>query len=90
MKEWKYENPEAHKVESVSEVSQAQGEFLDWVLDRYLLAKWHEDETPFNERLVPVNLSVLDLLYEFHGIDKDAYELEKREMLKNMKELNDD
>lgn len=79
--------PEHEKMCAIMEQSQTIGEFLDWllgekdiVLSQYL--------NPNSERLTPINPNTQDLLAEFFGIDLNKIEMEKREMLKTMREAN--
>lgn len=58
--------PQHDALAAVADISQAQGEFVDWLVQ-------HGYADLFG--------NVTDLLAEFHGIDMAALEAEKRAML---------
>lgn len=72
---------ELEKMAAVKEISQAQGEFLDWVLSRYTLCEVAHD------LYWPVRASIQELLAEFHDIDLAKASQEQAEI---MRKLQDD
>lgn len=76
------EYPEHEKMAAVHEQSQAQGEFLEWLANAkgFVLCErntldWGDD------RFVPADQNVERLLAEYHDIDLEKVEAEKRAML---------
>lgn len=70
--------PEHEKLAKVKDTSQAQGEFLDWLGGQGIhLMEWAEEI----QQYVPSHRGITALLAEYHGIDQDALEQEKRQML---------
>jgi hypothetical protein len=65
--------PEHGKLAQVSEQSQAIGEFLDF--GRWTLCRWNEKRHEY------LPLKIEDALAEWFGIDQEALDREKREML---------
>ena len=72
--------PEHDKLRAVSNLSQAQGEFLDWLGQEkgWTLGEWRAQES---ELFWPVNYSLQNLLAEYHGIDRVQLEREKLAMI---------
>lgn len=83
MSESKY--PEHDKAEKIKNLSQACGEFLEWLQDEkgVHLASYGDGE------LYQVDQSVSSLLAEFFGIDEKKLEAEKRAMLAEMRRANE-
>lgn len=79
------EYPEHDKLRQIAPLSQAIGEFMDWVAAEHhiTLAEWHRGD------LIPVHARLTKLLAEHFGIDEDALEDEKRAMLARQREMND-
>ncbi len=76
------EYPEHEKMQAVKAESQAQGEFLDWLANvKGLTLCRLSDEPGYHDRLVPAYETIERLLAEYHDIDLDAIEAEKRAML---------
>jgi len=77
------EYPEHEKLEKVQAESQACGEFLSWLAFEKGLelcaAEFDEDEW------YPQSRTITDLLAEFFGIDSEALEAEKRQMLAELR-----
>lgn len=63
--------PEHDKLSAVKSETQAQGEFLQWVCD---------------EEGIYLRRSINELLAEYHEIDLDKIETEKRAMLAKIRE----
>lgn len=77
--------PQHAKLKAVEDEAQAQGEFLELVLGKYALAKWHGDQ------LLTINLTdtgINKLLAEYHGVDYQALQEEKRQMLNELSEAS--
>jgi hypothetical protein len=84
--------PQHEKIESVVELSRAQGEFIAWLqnekgikLAQYRLGD--ADERYPARQLEPCVIRISNLLAEFHGIDLQALEREKCEMLEEMRKV---
>ena len=75
--------PEHAKLSEVSDLSQAIGEFLDWVSQEHGASlavfedNWHEN----SGCMVPLIYGVQDLLAEHFNINLNELEREKRRML---------
>lgn len=80
--------PEHEKLKKVSDKSQAIGEFIDWLGQEkdYLIAEW---ETRREDAMVPVQARITALLAEFFDIDEHKIEVEKRSMLEELRQQND-
>lgn len=75
--------PEHQKPKSISHLSQAQGEFVDWLQEQgIVLARWHGNELWMD------NTPIQKLLAEYHGIDQRKIEAEKDAMLKECRKAN--
>jgi hypothetical protein len=75
------EYPEHDKLRALEGRNQTVGEFIEWLGESgYVIAR---RGGPFGT-LHQVNVSVNDLLARFFGIDTDAIEREKREMLEQI------
>lgn len=83
--------PECEKVLEAREVSQDQGEFLDWILEEkgLVLAEWDTADDPETAGLVPYSFNMENLLAEFHGIDMAKVENERRAMLEEMRKAHE-
>lgn len=81
--------PEHSRLAKISDKSQATGEVLDWLLNvkGYHIAEYDDDGR--ENVMYDVRRSIPDLLAEFYGIDQDALETEKVEMLKQARELHE-
>lgn len=77
--------PEHVKLHSVKDQSQAIGEFVDWLTESKGLTLCRRD--PYGE-LIPTNVSLELLLGEHFGIDMKAIEVEKRDMLAEIRKQN--
>lgn len=75
--------PEHEKQRPLIEISQKQGEFLEWVMQEksLVLAEFREGDRG-EEVLEQVYVSIEMLLADFHDIDLKKLEAEKREMLR--------
>lgn len=74
--------PEHEKLKAVSETSQAQGQFLEWLLSErgLTLAEWVNEN-----QLMMAQYNIRDLLAEYHGIDQKVLEQEKEHMLEELR-----
>lgn len=73
--------PEHEKLATVKNQSQPQGELLQWIGDRgILLCRWNDDIDAY----VPIARTTSSLLAEYHEIDLDRLEQEKRRMLEDL------
>ena len=72
--------PEHEKLKAVSDKSQSIGEFIEWLQHEkgIELAEWGGSR---GTALVPCMQSMISLLAEFFGIDRDILESEKLAML---------
>lgn len=70
--------PELEKLASVKDVSQQQGQFLEWLLGEkdLVIAQWDEEDW-----LHPIHVRIEVLLAEYHGIDLAKVEEEKSALL---------
>jgi hypothetical protein len=88
--------PEHEKLKKVRDKSQAIGEFLVWLQERYTLCSYlpvstrlteegHieivEDERARHPFHVPVTKNIEDYLSDYFGIDQEKLEKEKRQAL---------
>lgn len=78
--------PELEKMGAVSEKSQAQGAFLDWLIhEKEIVLCAHNDYTDeddeYPQEFVPIYVNIEELLAEYHGIDLARVERERRELL---------
>ena len=79
------EYPEHDKLSEVRLLSQACGEFLDFLSSKgYILAEWSDACSP-RETLVPIYPRAENLLAEFFEIDQDKLEEEKMVMLEALR-----
>lgn len=78
--------PEHTKLGKISEESQTIGEFLDG--SPYVLAEYVTFEGNDRETLVPVQKPIQQILADWFGIDLDAIEREKRQMLESMRQMS--
>lgn len=78
--------PMHEKLDKVKGRSSAAGDFLEWLRDDkgYVIAQFN-----YREQLHAVLTSVDQLLAEWLGIDLAALEAEKRQMLEQMRKLNE-
>jgi hypothetical protein len=75
--------PEHDKVRVVQAESQAQGGFLEWLSDQgYEICKLGDDDQYF-----PTYKSITKWLEEYHNIDGDKLDDEKRQMLENIRKV---
>ncbi len=65
--------PEHEKLTAVSKESNAQGAFLDWCLDEGIVKQGKEWR------------SIEKILAKYHDIDLDRIEVEKRNMIRDMR-----
>jgi len=72
--------PQHQKLESVQPLSQACGEFIEWLEGKgiHLAERWRGEGY---QELLQTRRALPDLLSEFFGIDLVALEAEKRQML---------
>ncbi len=78
--------PECEKLKAVVQESQIIGEFLEGMGEKgYVLGK-RDTEWPYG--LTSINIPTEKLLAEYFGIDLNKVESEKRQMLDQMRELN--
>lgn len=80
------EYPELTKMGKVQEQSQIIGEFIEesgWVL-----AEWSNIETEYGgyEKLMPVSLSIEQILARYFNIDLQAVERERRAILDSIRD----
>ncbi len=75
--------PECDKLLAVKNQSQAQGEFLDWLSDKGIALC--EIDQNYYPMYVPVRKNTETLLAEYHGIDLNKVEKERKEMLEDLK-----
>lgn len=77
------EYPEHNKLDKVKQQSQAAGEFVEWLTDvkKYVIAT-HINIDGVGDRLSQVHINITSLLAEFYGVDLNALEQEKQQMLK--------
>lgn len=73
--------PEHEKLERIQKESQAQGEFIDWLSGKGIYLAVYCDEKHLEALLVMANVSINNLLAEYHGINQAKLEQEKRQML---------
>ena len=75
------EFPEHAKLHAIAHLSNAQGEFVDWLQNEkgIVLAKYE------GNKLYEDNTSLQKLLAEFHAIDLQKINAEKKEMLVQMR-----
>jgi hypothetical protein len=78
--------PECEKMSKVMKDSGICAEFLDFVLDKYVLSQYSDDE----EFPIPVNVNREKLLAEYFGIDLDKVEKERRKILEYLHQENSD
>jgi len=78
--------PQHAKLDSVQPLSQACGEFIDWLATKgiYLAEQWAGDGY---EDLRHTRKPITDLLAKFFGIDLNALEAEKRQMVREITEV---
>lgn len=76
--------PEHEKLLKVAQTSQVIGEFLTENGHGWVLAEYTEDDT-----LVPVALSVVEVLATYFDIDLRKIEAEKQQMLNIMRALSE-
>ena len=75
------------KLHKVALLSQACGEFLDWLQTKGLcLGRWDKHD----ETLIPAQANRTKLLAEFFEIDLDVLEAEKRDMLDSIRKTRGD
>lgn len=74
--------PESEKLLKVLPISQAQGEFLEWLSNEEGITLCREDGC--NE-FTPVHDSFKELLARYHGIDMQKVEQEREVMLNSLR-----
>ena len=75
--------PEHDKLSAIKDQSQACGEFLEWLGSQgILLCSIPPD---YDHTWLPIHRNVQDLLAEFFEIDLDKIEVEKRQMLDQLR-----
>lgn len=80
--------PEHTKLKQIAHLSQACGEFIDWLEGQGIsLCRVDED---VSRHYWPIHTSTTRLLADHFGIDLDQIEVEKRQMIEAMREANDD
>lgn len=77
--------PEHEKLAAVKSESQAIGEFMDWLADDGIFLAGRDEDDAI---IYPLQRPIRDLLHEFFNIDTDKIEVEKRAMLKLLREAN--
>lgn len=78
--------PELEKMHSVKERSQAQGEFIEWLSsEKGIRLCTLEDAGNCRNEYMPIYTSLEELLAEFHGIDLQKVEREKRALLESLR-----
>lgn len=83
------EYPEHEKLAKIKDKSQAIGEFLEWAEEKgWHLAEWVGSPHPFEDRMVPIQPGMIDVLAEYFDIDQDILEAEKRAMLDEIRKAN--
>jgi len=77
--------PESKKFLEARQHSEQIGEFMDWLTQEkgLVLGFWEGDE------IYPYTANINKLLYEFFGINEQALEAERREILKQYREAQD-
>lgn len=80
------EYPEHEKLRKISQISQLQGDFLDWLLNEkgYELVETNELDVS-----KPVQASIRELLAEYHGIDLTKLDDEKDKIYQELKHRNE-
>ena len=74
--------PMHEKLKSVQAEAQVQGDFIDWLCDQGIqLARWGDDD-----QLRLITGTTQDLLAQYHEIDQEVLEAEKRQMLDVLRE----
>jgi hypothetical protein len=77
------EYPECEKMALITDKSQVIGEFMDWLLGRYVLCQYKH---PLHgDWPVPQNVNIQKLLAEFFEIDLDKVDAEKKAMLEELR-----
>lgn len=77
--------PEHEKLKGIKVESQAQGEFLDWLMGKgYVIARYGNHPSG-DQFLLDAGVSIETLLAEYYGIDLIKLEAEKRQMLKRLR-----
>lgn len=70
--------PEHEKMSKIQDESQAQGEFLEWLQSKgFVLMYWDDENDTWQYDYRPIRAR----LAEYHEIDLDKLEQEKRAML---------
>lgn len=78
--------PEHIRLTAISDQSQAIGEFLEWLGSQGV---WLcEIPEPFNETFFPIHRSTQSLLADHFEIDQNRLEQEKRQMLDELRAMN--
>ena len=76
------EYPQCVRLNEVRDRSIAIQDFISFLEVKEIhLAKWHKN----GEYLMPAQISLQDLLYEYFGIDSKALEVERRKILDNLR-----
>lgn len=70
--------PEHLKLKAIAHLSQAQGEFVDWLQEQGIMLARYGDKS---DVLWPDLTPIPTLLAKYHGIDQRELEAEKRAML---------
>lgn len=89
------ETPELDRMKAIRDESQAQGAFLDWLMHekKIDLCRWWEpgedDESGEGEQYLPITDRIETLLAEYHDIDLDKVEKERRLILETIQQHND-
>jgi hypothetical protein len=76
--------PEHEKLDKVREHSQTCGEFLEWLLGKFVFCKYNHPE--YGDWPVPQHFNKQELLAEYFKIDLKKIDDEKVSMLKKMRE----
>lgn len=70
-------HPEHDKLQALDGANDTVGEFLEWLMGRYVLAEWH----PTYSTLQRADTNITKLLGEYFKIDNDALNQEKAAIL---------
>jgi hypothetical protein len=76
--------PECEKMDRIHDNSQRLGLFLEWLKNRYVLARWEKNET----RLTPVHVDIQKILAEYFDIDLVKVDQEQQSILEWIREEN--
>lgn len=77
--------PEHAKLKAIADLSQSQGEFVDWLQEQGIVLAQYDDKSGM---FWPDHTPIQKLLAEYHGIDWRKLEAEKRAMLEECRKAN--